>query len=465
MAVLAITNRLLYHVETIADLIALGSDDGLTTDAVAYIEATKSWSRPQTVSATSSTWTSASGLFPEGLPNGIVFYMDAGNRASFPDSAATDIYDVIQNANSGALSGVTVTNSHLNFDGVDDNISFTKNTNLDDLFNTAGPGGTVMVWCRPDDVDSATTLVSTKGSGGNDGWSCQINSGGTPSFTHDWSTVDYTRTGNDGLRGGIWYSVTYVGDANSMGIAVNGNFQGGTGFGGTGTAADDTGNKVFIGREEDATLPFDGDIDLVLIWDRQLSVEEVKQAHDVLRNRFTRIGMTLVDTITLTSGSTSITFSGLNGELDGTYYLTGRMSFAASNPFVEVRPNGATTLIGSESVGAGSLLGSSTGWAIAGWAIPEGATPPGGAKVDLWIYPELQKAGTPQNRSAYRYFTGLSTVLPSADPPASTASVLYQIGGFWSDASTVITSLDIVATAGTMEAGTSFSLYKIEDAG
>lgn len=54
--ILAITNSLLYHAETIADMEALGTDDGITGDTVAWVEATKGWYYPDTTSAGGSTW-------------------------------------------------------------------------------------------------------------------------------------------------------------------------------------------------------------------------------------------------------------------------------------------------------------------------------------------------------------------------------------------------------------------------
>lgn len=61
MAILAITNSLLYHAEALADVEALGSDDGIVVDSVAYVEAEKSWYYPDSIAAGSSTWTQLSG--------------------------------------------------------------------------------------------------------------------------------------------------------------------------------------------------------------------------------------------------------------------------------------------------------------------------------------------------------------------------------------------------------------------
>lgn len=56
MAVLAITNNLLYHVESMSDIESLGSNNGITTDTVAWVEGMSTWCWPTSISASTSTW-------------------------------------------------------------------------------------------------------------------------------------------------------------------------------------------------------------------------------------------------------------------------------------------------------------------------------------------------------------------------------------------------------------------------
>jgi hypothetical protein len=465
MAILAVTNRLLYHVETLADLEALGSDDGITADTIAYIESTKTWSRPRTISASSTIWTSTPSVFPEGLPDGLVYYMDAGNRASFPDASASSIYDLVQNSGTGTLSGVAVTDSHLNFDGANDFISFSKNSNLDDLFQDGGGGATILAWVRPESSGDAKTIASTRGSGGNDGWALRITSTDTVQFLHDWDSVDFSTASVASLPLNQWALVGYSGDANGGSIWLNGRANTGTGFGGTGTQADDTGNDIYLGYEESAVDPFDGDIDVVMMWDRQLTAGEVAQVYKVMRDRFVEQGMVLIDTVTVTSGggATSITFDGLNGNQDGTYYLVGRLS-SAGGISLEARPNGLTTNLASVvEQGSTTSFTSTTGWLLFAWIIPEGAGE-GTGMCSVSIYPEENKGGSSSTRSGRRMYTGTTTIATGTTPTTATTET-YTLGGWWNEASTNMSSLDIVATVGAMEQGTSFSLYYIEDAG
>jgi hypothetical protein len=465
MAIIAVTNRLLYHVETLADVEALGSDHGITADTVAYIESTNTWSRPRTISASSTIWTSTPSVFPAGLPDGLVYYVDAGSRASFPDSAASSIYDLVQNAGTGTLSGVTVTDSHLNFDGANDSISSPKNTNLDDLFQDGGGGGTVLAWVRPETIGSAMTIASTQGSGGSDGWAFSVTSAGTAQFFHDWSTVNFSTASVSALPANQWALVGFSGDANGGTIWFNGRANTGTGFGGTGTQADDTGNDLYLGYTEAASNPFDGDIDVVMMWDRLLTADEVAQVYKIMRGRFVEQGMVLIDTLTVTAGAgaTSLTFDGLNGNADGTYYLVGRMS-SASGIALEARPNGTTSNLASVvEQGATTSFTSTTGWLLLTWVIPEGASE-GTGVCSVSIYPEENKGGSSSTRSGRRIYTGTSTAATGTTPTTSTTET-YTLGGWWNEASTNMTSLDLVCSVGTMEQGSSFSLYYIEDAG
>lgn len=57
MAVLAITNTLLYHVEALSDITSLGSTNGITSDTIAWVEADRLWYSPNVINSTTSTWT------------------------------------------------------------------------------------------------------------------------------------------------------------------------------------------------------------------------------------------------------------------------------------------------------------------------------------------------------------------------------------------------------------------------
>lgn len=56
MAIIAITNTLIYHVELLTDVATLGSDDGITANTTAWVDQYKAWFYPDTILATASGW-------------------------------------------------------------------------------------------------------------------------------------------------------------------------------------------------------------------------------------------------------------------------------------------------------------------------------------------------------------------------------------------------------------------------
>jgi len=171
--------------------------------------------------------------------------------------------------------------------------------------------------------------------------------------------------------------------------------------------------------------------------------------------------MVLIDTITLTSTATSVTFDGLNGNNDGTYYITGRVSYLVSNPVLLMRPNGLSTNL--TSVMTGGIGSSTTGWLLGAWIIPEGSTPDGDIYFNCWIYPEENKGGSSSTLSGRRHYNGTNVQVTATVATVGTTAT-NVLGGTWQEASTAITSLEIVDVTATMQVGSSFSLYYIEDA-
>jgi hypothetical protein len=57
-----ITNSNVYNVTLLTDMTSLGSDNGINTSTIAWVDEIKAWIWPLTISATSSTWSGAGGL-------------------------------------------------------------------------------------------------------------------------------------------------------------------------------------------------------------------------------------------------------------------------------------------------------------------------------------------------------------------------------------------------------------------
>jgi len=198
------------------------------------------------------------------------------------------------------LSGVTTggaAKSHFNFDGVDDAITGTVSANLSALW--AG-GATVAYWCRPETAGETSNgaIIHTGTTAGLNGWGIRqstdsvefrpyfIKQNATGTTSSVWEVTDGT-----GLPFNEWYFVVvrYDSDsaANDATIYVNNVAQAVTEvFAGVAGAYNDTGNTLRIGDFNAHQYAFDGDIDAIYIWDRQLSNEEIAYLYNTQKSRF-----------------------------------------------------------------------------------------------------------------------------------------------------------------------------------
>jgi hypothetical protein len=265
-----------------------------------------------------TTWTDLAGGSGAltGLPGTIfenlVFYVDAADRNSFVVGATT-VTDLQGNGTGGTLTGTTYDDGGWRFDGATGNLTFTKNSNITNLFSG---GGTAMVVARPRGVgESGGILACTVNSSLNLGWRLNVrdlslNRVGVEfaqTFTGTdavWRTFDQTSrvdTEPLGAFSGVrpWsigsasaIAVVYDSGAttNDPTIYINGRAWTTT-LGlqetstPTGTADTDTTNNLTIGNEPGDTRTWNGEILAVLLFDRALSAEEVSQVQNVFASR------------------------------------------------------------------------------------------------------------------------------------------------------------------------------------
>ncbi len=158
-------------------------------------------------------------------------------------------------------------------------------------------------------------------------------------------------------------------------------------------------------------------------------------------------GLTLVEKKTITANSTTVTFSGLNGDTDEVYLLVGRIKASATGGLV-LRPNGATTNLTSaqNAVSAGSNFpGSTSTWRF--------LNPNSG---DVYSFSATINASKVNNSVAMR-----RDFFSHAGGYNGSNAILFTAGGDWNETSTNITSLDIVSeTATGIGDGSTLALYK-----
>jgi hypothetical protein len=163
-------------------------------------------------------------------------------------------------------------------------------------------------------------------------------------------------------------------------------------------------------------------------------------------------GWEVVEVKNITVDTTSVTFSGLNGDVDGEYLLLYRIRkvpATGSNQFYVLRPNGLTTNLNSTN-GAHSGTGSNTVSTTSDMRISGGGQTAGVQTVGV-LYLDA-KTGT----EARQYIADLNQRATSL---SNTRRDI--LSGVWTDTTTNITSLDIVAAlANGIAAGSQFCLYK-----
>ncbi len=231
-------------------------------------------------------------------------YVDAGDRNTYPGSGSV-VTDVQRNGSAGALVAPAVfADGAFLFNNASGNVNFAKSGDLNDIFGTSGPsdGGTVMVFLNPvaggeggsgrvvdttdglaegyfiflDGVAAGVTGVqfARQFTGGNAQWDTD----GRPVQRDGWNSVT------------VRYDDTDI--ANDPTISVQGQTvdSNNTGAGPSGTAVSDFGNNLFVGNRIGDDRTFNGQISIVLMWNRILTDAEVSQAHNNFFARFARTG-------------------------------------------------------------------------------------------------------------------------------------------------------------------------------
>jgi len=218
------------------------------------------------------------------IKNGLVFNMDAANRASYPKTG-TLATDTITSTISGSLeSGATFEtndNGIFSFDGVDDNISVTT-TNLSDTTEL-----TVNCWVKTSDIStdggSYRAYFATGPWSGK--WKLSVN---TSNGKIDiWSGGASKLLSGTALPTGEFVNVTYT-YGNNTGILY---FNGSASNSATYTLTHFLG-KIYLGAggyssaNLTTTGMWNGSIGSTQIYNRALSANEVLHNYNALKGRF-----------------------------------------------------------------------------------------------------------------------------------------------------------------------------------
>ncbi len=214
------------------------------------------------------------------IADGLVFNMDAANKACYPRTGTT-VTDTIHN-NIGTLSSTTfesTNNGVFNFDGIDDDINF--GNVLSNLVNLS-----LECWIKFGEQDSSYNGVISKTAGNHDGWEIRTTNIRTSTQTqvHFRYKGDTSSTSGVTLDNGVWYNIVGTGESGAQKLYVNGTILSSA----TGAATPTpNSNLLYIGALSYITsLKLTGDIAAVRIYNRALSANEVLHNYNALKGRF-----------------------------------------------------------------------------------------------------------------------------------------------------------------------------------
>jgi hypothetical protein len=225
---------------------------------------------------------------PDVVENGLVLALDAGNSKSYPGSGTTWT-DLSGNGNNGTLTnGPTFDGDNLGsivFDGTDDRVVIPHNSSQNPTEIT------ICSWVNQTDIlNLSGRNPNIIGKTGNSGYRVRINGGfntnvGSIVFFDRGSTNNITTL--DGLVfSGSWYFIVGTGSAAGLKIYLNGTLQASntTSFGGYTSTGDLAVGAASSGN--DFSEQFYGKISQTLLYNRELTAQEIQQNYNATKSRF-----------------------------------------------------------------------------------------------------------------------------------------------------------------------------------
>lgn len=217
---------------------------------------------------------------PKIVTNGLILYLDAANTNSYV-SGDTTWNDLTKDRRVGNLiNGPTFNSSNggsLVFDGTDDYTIFPS-------INMSNQTVSFCAFVKPTGfgVGSTVNSIVRKGDANpNDYIFCIRDSylGMDIEYSND-ATISI---GNTLLTNGLWYHLAGTWDGVTIRFYVNGNPDGEVS---RSTTISDDGRSTYVGGRTGSIDVFNGNIAVVQMYNRTLSISEIKQNYNTLKGRF-----------------------------------------------------------------------------------------------------------------------------------------------------------------------------------
>jgi len=243
-------------------------------------------------------------------------YMDAGDRNSYPGSGTT-VTDLTGSRSGTKTTSVQVQNGHFEFDGSSGSINFGTDASIENIWDG---GGTLVVWFRADGAGEANLgrVAGTANSANNFGWFLCVDSpsgstykmlfrqnfSGAPAYG-DWNTTST-------LNLYEWYCFALAYDSDDTGndptFYINGVLETANQITTPGGArVTDNGYPFVVGnRSTNDDRTWDGAIDMVMLFDEELSAEEIRQIYRVTGEDRLRASLVGSDAVTATGNAQDV---------------------------------------------------------------------------------------------------------------------------------------------------------------
>jgi hypothetical protein len=224
--------------------------------------------------------------FSHGTPNsivtdGLVFYIDAANKDSYSGSGTT-VTDLMGLRN-GTLNGNTFQTNNggvIDFDGIDDNITFGTPQSGDIM--AATNSFTNSIWLkRTGDTIYSNVMVIWQQRRSNLGYGYDGVAGTVTNKAYSYVGAS-ALNGNNVISQNVWHNFVFtINGSNSAILYVDGVSQNS----GTRSAESNVGSVFYIGRSSSGNYA-NMEVGCASYYNRALSASEVTQNYNALKNRF-----------------------------------------------------------------------------------------------------------------------------------------------------------------------------------
>lgn len=218
---------------------------------------------------------------PNIVEDGLVFLVDAANTRSYPGTGTT-VTDLMGLRN-GTLNGNTFQTNNggvIDFDGIDDNITFGTPQSGDIMASTNS--FTNSIWLkRTGNTGYSNVMVIWQQRRSNLGYGYNGVAGTTTNKAYSYVGAS-ALNGNDVIDQNVWHNFVFtINGSNAAKLYIDGELQ----SQGTRSAESNVGSVFYIGRSSSGNYA-NMEVACASYYNRAISASEIKQNYNALKGRF-----------------------------------------------------------------------------------------------------------------------------------------------------------------------------------